>query len=54
MKYPKIKCKFYKSPSEINGCTALNRLYCKIEDKPCNFFQKRDTEKTTAETQRVK
>lgn len=54
MKYPKIKCKFYKSPSETSGCTALNRLYCKIEDKPCKFFRHRDGDKSAAKTPRVK
>lgn len=30
-------CVFYKSDSEDHGCIALNKLFCKKEDKPCKF-----------------
>lgn len=37
----KTDCKMYKSTSTERGCNGLNKLYCKIEDKPCNFYKQK-------------
>ena len=43
----KKDCRFYISESTCNGCHALNRLYCKIDPKPCHFYKKATGNETT-------
>ena len=40
----KTDCQFYLYESDKNGCIALNQLYCKIEEKECKFYKKKDTD----------
>ena len=37
-------CKFHKNDTVDYGCTALKKLYCRLEDKPCSFHKTRTEE----------
>lgn len=41
MREIKRDCQFYKNKDKEKGCTALKRLFCSIEDKPCNFYKQK-------------
>ena len=35
-------CLFYKNNTTKDGCTALNMLYCKLENKECAFYKRKE------------
>lgn len=45
----KKDCRFYQNDATMYGCVALNRLYCRIEEKPCSFYKPKSEQKDKKE-----